>query len=950
MWVKGLLCTLVLCGHACLYATQAIGQEQSSDAVYAYYEEAVISFNQEEYETSYIHLKNALDINPDHLPSKILIGRLLLINNLPDAAVTEFEEALLAGADPNIVLVPLLRAYIFIQEYKKATTVSIQSLSRENKFEIYLLQASAYRNMNNTELAFAHYQKAKLLQPDNTRLLNSMASLYMSNDVWSKAATLIQESLALDAENAKTQHLQGTFLLLQDNLEAAINTFEFAHQKSPDSPIIQRSLASAYLRKDMKAEALALIEQMMQDTPDPFTKLLYAQLTNNDDNQEANKLYQEVSQTLSLLPEDIRANRTDISLINALSSYFQQNYEQASNDLQRYLQNVPTNLNALKLLVDSYIQLEQYAAAVRVLEANNSVVMKELPLTVTLCNLYFELQRGFKCEAIIRELRVFMEDQSTLNLLEVRSLNNRGASQEALVMFEKYFNNVDYAYLRQLHIELLLQNNLTQRARKVMDSQIQKATDTEGEKPREIYLLNATVLLQERRLDEAFDQVQVVLNREPNLSSARFLQAQILYYQGRYDDSITMLESINPTYSPIEIRKFIGQNKIAQNDLAAAYDIINPVFEKNPKNVGVLELMMEIFTLQKDYENALWINQKLLKTAFLNPQYLIAQANLYLQSNQLENAVVTFGKIANAVKDNPVGLIQLAQLQSDAQLYDNAYANIRQARTMLREDLQLDMQARILQAEILYQNRQYKQAMALARSVVLNAFGRDERQQLRLQSMFIIGEVYRATNQLTQAASIFTELFNNGMPNQAGVYLYDLATNSLKQDIFSIPAEKLLTEQPQQSFVRRLLADYYLRTGQAEKALSHYNELLLNEPVAKTEQIYNNLANLLVDTDLDKAEEYIQMAYAINEQDAQIIDTMGWIFFKREDYLNALRQFRKAYVLDSTEPGIKYHLAYVLYKLGRVEEAQKQLNRLFEEHDVFPQFDQATALQNALKV
>ena len=947
MGFKGIFCAAIFV--ACTLQTTAMAQD-NSDTVYAYYEEAVVSFNQEEYETSYIHLKNALDIDPDHLPSKILIGRLLLINNLPEAAITEFEEALLAGADPNIVLVPLIRAYIFVQEFKKATTVSLQNLSRENKFEVYLLQASAYSNTDNTELAFAHYQKAKLLKPENTRLLNSMASLYMSKDVWGKAATLIQESLALDPNNPKTQHLQGTFLLLQDNVDGAIKTFEYAYSKSPGSPIIQRSLASAYLRKGMQKKALTLIERMLKETPDPFTKLLYAQLTNDENNEQANKLYQEVTQTLSLLPEDIRVNRNDITLINALASYFQKNYEQAANDLQRYVKNAPNNINALKLLVDSYIQLEQFPNAVRVLEANNAMVMKELPLTVTLCNLYFELDRGFKCESIIRELRVFMEDQSTLNLLEVRSLNNRGESREALTMFEEFFNNVNYPYLRQLHIELLLQNGLTSRARQVMDSEIKRAAGVIGDLPREIHLLNATVLLQERKLEDAFNEVQTVLKREPNLSSARFLQAQIMYYQNRFDDSIVMLDSINETYSPLEVAKFIAQNKISQNKLEEAYDLINPLFEKNPKNISILEMMMEIFSLKEDYENALWINQKLMKTSFMNPQYLITQANLYLKSNQLENAVTSFAKIANVVKDNPVGLVQLAQLQSEAQLFDDAYENIKRARTMLRGDMTLDMQARILQADILFKNRQYNQAITLARSVVLNAFSRDEKKILRLQAMFIIGEVYRAQAQYQQAADIFVELFNNGLPNQAGAYLYELTTKRLNEDVFTIHAENLLKAQPEQQFVRRLLADFYLQTNQKELAMSHYNRLLESENVAKREQIYNNLANILVDTDLDEADKYVQMAFEINQQDAQIIDTMGWIYFQRSDYLNALRQFRKAYVLDSTEPGIKYHLAYVLYKLGRVDEAKKQLERLFDEHEDFQQQAKAKALLAALKV
>ena len=359
---------------------------------------------------------------------------------------------------------------------------------------------------------------------------------------------------------------------------------------------------------------------------------------------------------------------------------------------------------------------------------------------------------------------------------------------------------------------------------------------------------------------------------------------------------------------------------------------------------------MEIFSLKEDYQNALWINQKLMKASFMNPQYLLTQAKLHLKANQLENAVNSFDKIANVVKDNPIGLVQLAQLQSDAQLFDDAYENIKRARTMLRGDMNLDMQARILQADILLKNRQYNQAITLARSVVLNAFSRDDKTVLRLQAMFIIGEVYRAQEQYQQAADMFVELFNNGMPNQAGAYLYELTTKRLNEDVFSMHAENLLKSQPEQQFVRRLVADFYLQTNQRELASSHYNRLLEDERVAKREQIYNNLANILVDTDLDEADKYVQMAFEINQQDAQILDTMGWIYFQRNDYLNALRQFRKAYVLDSTEPGIKYHLAYVLYKLGRIDEAKKQLERLFEDHDDFQQQAKAKALLAALKV
>ena len=153
---------------------------------------------------------------------------------------------------------------------------------------------------------------------------------------------------------------------------------------------------------------------------------------------------------------------------------------------------------------------------------------------------------------------------------------------------------------------------------------------------------------------------------------------------------------------------------------------------------------------------------------------------------ELDNALVSFKKIQNLVADNPSGLIQLGQLQADAQLYQQALANIAKSRELLNDDGELDMQARLLQADILFKNNQPKQSMALARSVILDAFARDERRTLKLQAMYLIGEIYRFQGNHTQAVKMFTELFTQGMPNQAGVYLYELAIQGNAPDNFTI--------------------------------------------------------------------------------------------------------------------------------------------------------------------
>ena len=940
------IATLLFGSLLSLFAQLAYAAEEIQTAD-AYYEEALMNFEQGEYETSYVHLKNAMDARDGHLPSKILMGRLLLINQLPEPAITEFEEALYAGVDPNIVTIPLLRAYIFTEQFKKATSMSIENLSQDNIFEVNLLKASAYRNIGNTELAFTFYQKAQRLQPDNTRAKNSLASLYLKNEMWTKAKTLIDESLAIAPNDAKTLHLYGTYLMQTEDLEAAQKVFEQAQALRPNDPIMQRSVASIYLRNGHVTKAISILERILEETPDPFSKLLYANLIRANESNEADILFQDVTQTLSLLPEDIKATRSDIALVDALAAYFQENYAQASANLERFIQQNPDNINAMKLLINSYVKENSYKTAVKTLETYPMLVQKDLPLTVTLCNLYFQLQRGFKCEALIRELRVFQQDHSTLNLLEVRSLFNRGVNDEALALFEEKFNNVDYTYLRQLHVELLVQNGQTERAREILNKELAKSQDTEGFN-RSLVLLDATVLLQEAKFSEALQQTKQVLRQDNADQAAIFLQAQILYYQRSHNDSLAVLNNLKSEFSPVLVAQFTARNQMALGEWAKAYEILQPIYERNTKNIGVLELLQTIFKAQKDYENALWINQKLLQNSFLNVGYLIEQADIYLKANELDNALVSFKKIQNLVADNPSGLIQLGQLQSDAQLYKQALDNIAKARELLNDDGELDMQARLLQADILFKNNQPKQSIALARSVILDSFARDERRTLKLQAMYLIGEIYRFQGNQTQAVKIFTELFTQGMPNQAGVYLYELAIQGNAQGSFTNMAEELLEQQPQQLFVRRLLADFYLQTEQQNLARGHYETLLAYAAVPNKHEILNNLANIVGNDDLAIAKQYAQEAAILAPSDAQIIDTLGWIEMQEGNYINALRNFRKAYVMDSTDPNIKYHLGKVLMMLDRTDEAKNQFSRLLREHDDFTKKDDVKELLESI--
>ncbi|MDR2015764.1 MAG: tetratricopeptide repeat protein [Azoarcus sp.] len=77
---------------------------------------------------------------------------------------------------------------------------------------------------------------------------------------------------------------------------------------------------------------------------------------------------------------------------------------------------------------------------------------------------------------------------------------------------------------------------------------------------------------------------------------------------------------------------------------------------------------------------------------------------------------------------------------------------------------------------------------------------------------------------------------------------------------------------------------------------------------------------------LDEAEKLIARALEILPRDPYILDSMGWVRFKRGDLAGALERLEQAHTLRA-DPEIAAHLGEVLLRLGRGDEARRVLDK-----------------------
>jgi Flp pilus assembly protein TadD len=114
-------------------------------------------------------------------------------------------------------------------------------------------------------------------------------------------------------------------------------------------------------------------------------------------------------------------------------------------------------------------------------------------------------------------------------------------------------------------------------------------------------------------------------------------------------------------------------------------------------------------------------------------------------------------------------------------------------------------------------------------------------------------------------------------------------------------------------------------SGQRQQARPVYEQVLKLQP--DNPVALNNLAYLLAESgaDLDQALTYAQRAKQKMPQDANVSDTLGWIYIKKNLSDNAIQIFQELTTQYPSSPTYRYHLAMALFQKGDKPKARKEL-------------------------
>lgn len=152
--------------------------------------------------------------------------------------------------------------------------------------------------------------------------------------------------------------------------------------------------------------------------------------------------------------------------------------------------------------------------------------------------------------------------------------------------------------------------------------------------------------------------------------------------------------------------------------------------------------------------------------------------------------------------------------------------------------------------------------------------------------------------------------------------MYDEAYDLYSQGLLEFP------RHPDLLYARALTAEHLDRIDLLESDLLI---ILQNDP--DHANALNALGYTLADRGLriDEAQKYVERAYELNPNDPAVIDSMGWIHFRKGNYAEAETYLRKALdLLDDAE--IVGHLGELLWAQGSYEEARNLLREAMDRH------------------
>jgi len=417
------------------------------------------------------------------------------------------------------------------------------------------------------------------------------------------------------------------------------------------------------------------------------------------------------------------------------------------------------------------------------------------------------------------------------------------------------------------------------------------------------------------KVKRAEDHLEIALDLDPEEQEALEMQGQLFLAQKRYVDAKLVYEHLSEIESNnIDFIFTLADLARMEKEWNTAIDYYIQGYEINSMAISGLEKALQIALTISDFKRAEEVCALLLIENPNNMELLETMKDLTLFNGNYEKSLKILNELEKLNGVSNETLIQKSALYEELNQPDLALKMINTA--LKKDSVNIEILHRLV---TLLMSQEKNEEAILYNQKIIDHHPDDPRGFINTAVMAMSG---KNPEDAIRALRPNSDKFSEDFTIQ---YLLGTAYYQIKDYLNSkIHLSNALKIYPQSRNTKHNLALIYDSIGNWNESDKLYIDLISSD--STDAQAYNNYAYSLIERnkDIEFALELALNAIKLEPKSAAYLDTIGWIYYKMDDYDEALRYIRESLSIDSDNATIQGHLDEIIKSKAEINTQKMQ--------------------------
>ena len=403
--------------------------------------------------------------------------------------------------------------------------------------------------------------------------------------------------------------------------------------------------------------------------------------------------------------------------------------------------------------------------------------------------------------------------------------------------------------------------------------------------------------------------------------NSMYALAQLYQRENQPDSSLLYLKRVSASAPPnSKTHQQLGEYYYQLGQIPQADSEFRHAIELDSTNIEAYAALALALEAQRDFQGSLLVYKALRSRGAENPLLSQKLVGLYYTLGHTDSALAA-AQAAVSTFPNDVSLVKLL---GNLYFVQKDYPKAESILTALTISYPEDVDLYLALGRISAAKKEYGEAENhFQKAISLNDTLAD--------GWLSLAETYLAGGKLEQAQLTY-EAFLGKTKDIVGTYIaIGLGYGRAKQfDQAEKYFHRALESKPQEPTILLALGNLHQQMGQTDSAQAYFTRVLDLEPGNAT--ALNNLGYLWTDLDqnLEKSREMIDQALKQEPNNPAFLDSYGWSMYKLGRLSEAEKYLQRAKELLPSDPEVYHHLGDLYHKQGKLKPAKESWQKALE--------------------